>query len=136
MQEVQSIGQLPNRKRSRNPRGSSSISEMEVFSWAASAVLGSYSTQGAIDVIAIRKKSGIIDCSPFHVKLSLPSIGKVFSKTVKLRVNGQLVSVSMKLGPAGEAFFIQRTSTIKHHSEPLKCVESNTSSNVMESDSR
>lgn len=82
---------------------------MNVFEWAVNSVLGSQTLQtGAIDVVAIRRGDGRMFCSPFHVKL-----GKVSKKgekrIVKLRVNGNEIDLSMKLGPAGEAFFVQRT---------------------------
>lgn len=79
-----------------------------VIEWASS-VLGAQNIQaGAIDVIAVRHSDGSITCSPFHVKLGkIPKKGE--KKIVTLKVNGQDVSLSMKLGPAGEAFFVERT---------------------------
>ena len=72
-------------------------------------VLGSPSAQaGAIDVIAVRRADGTLSCSPFHVKLGKAS-KKGEKKIVKLKVNGKDVDLSMKLGPAGEAFFVERT---------------------------
>jgi phosphatidate phosphatase LPIN len=72
-------------------------------------VMGMPSAQaGAIDVIAVRKADGTISCSPFHVKLGKAS-KKGEKKIVKLKVNGKAVDLSMKLGPAGEAFFVERT---------------------------
>ena len=84
---------------------------MNVLEWAVCSVLGStlnspHST-GAIDVIAVRRMDGSVCCSPFHVKL-----GKVSKKgerrIVTLKVNSKDVSLSMKLGPAGEAFFVEK----------------------------
>ena len=84
---------------------------MNVIEWAVSSVLGStlhnsHST-GAIDVIAIRRADGSLCCSPFHVKLGKAS-KKGERRLVTLRVNSEDVSLSMKLGPAGEAFFVEK----------------------------
>jgi len=85
---------------------------MNVIEWAVSSVLGStlhnnsHST-GAIDVIAIRRADGSLCCSPFHVKLGKAS-KKGERRLVTLRVNNEDVSLSMKLGPAGEAFFVEK----------------------------
>jgi len=83
---------------------------MNVLEWAMSSVLGSPTTQqaGAIDVIAIRQSDGTLTCSPFHVKLGKAS-QKGERRIVKLKVNGKEVALSMKLGPAGEAFFVERS---------------------------
>lgn len=78
-----------------------------VFEWATS-VLSPHSQAGAIDVIAIRKEDGSLSCSPFHVKLGR-SARKGEKGIVKMRVNGEEVELSMKLGPAGEAFFVERS---------------------------
>lgn len=80
-----------------------------VFEWAVSSVLGSPNAQaGAIDVIAIRKQDESLSCSPFHVKLGKSS-KKGEKGIVKVKVNKQDVELSMKLGPAGEAFFVERS---------------------------
>lgn len=82
---------------------------MNVFEWAVSSVLGSPNSQsGAIDVIAVRKPDGTLSCSPFHVKLGKASKSGE-KRIVKLKVNGKDVELSMKLGPAGEAFFVERS---------------------------
>lgn len=85
---------------------------MSLFEWASSFVGGSTNTQaGAIDIIAIRRSDGSLSCSPFHVKLGkIPKKGE--KKLVSLKVNGKDVPLSMKLGPAGEAFFVERTREV------------------------
>ena len=102
---------------------------MFVVEWAASAVFKSQvpfkkttcpssyyprvcylqPTSGAIDVVAVRKADGKIECSPFHVKLINATRNRERSRVVRLKVNGLAVPVSMKVGPAGEAFFVERT---------------------------
>ena len=95
-----------------------------VLEWAVNSVLGTRVGAGAIDVVAIRGSDGkITSCSPFHVKLPASNVppsrakkkeGEAPSKrdkrVVKMKVNGREVELSMKVGSAGEAFFVQRTS--------------------------
>eukprot|EP01031_Cornospumella_fuschlensis_P030556 gene30556-36927_t len=83
---------------------------MNVFGWLgfqASATLPS----GGIDVVAIRHADSSLTCSPFHVKLG-KTCKKGEKRLVKLRVNGQEVDVCMRLGPAGEAFFLKRIKEV------------------------
>lgn len=76
---------------------------------------------GAIDVVAVKKANGTIECSPFHVKMN--NINKQTkdikssSRIVKLKINGKQVPLSMKLGRAGEAFFLERTRVITTRGE-------------------
>lgn len=88
-----------------------------------SSVLGStlhnsHST-GAIDVIAIRRADGSLCCSPFHVKLGKAS-KKGERRLVTLRVNSEDVSLSMKLGPAGEAFFVEKARDYIYSSQKME----------------
>ena len=76
-----------------------------MFGWFTSQTAGS----GAIDVVAIRDTTGNISCSPFHVKLNRARRRGDPNRIVNLAVNGKDVSLSMKLGAAGEAFFVERT---------------------------
>ena len=68
------------------------------------------STAGAIDVVAVRDSAGILSCSPFHVKLNKAAKRGDSCRIVKLTVNSKDVALSMKLGGAGEAFFVERTN--------------------------
>eukprot|EP01041_Mallomonas_annulata_P001301 gene1301-2514_t len=90
--------------------------------WAAS-VLGPQATNGAIDVVALRMADGRINSSPFHVKLSNVS-RKGENKVVKLRLNGEPIKLQMKLGRAGEAFFVERTNNdiSKRRKQKLECI--------------
>jgi len=77
-------------------------------------VLGQNSgSTGAIDMVAIRRADGTLSCTPFHVKLA-HGAKRGENKIVKLRVNGELASFHMKLGMAGEAFFVERTQERVH----------------------
>ena len=79
-------------------------------------------SSGVIDVVAIRKSNGTIECSPFHVKLNNGSRQIKDPKGSSRIVNGTPVPLSMKLGRAGEAFFLERTKVIttREHSSVNK----------------
>ncbi|TFK94213.1 LNS2-domain-containing protein [Polyporus arcularius HHB13444] len=82
---------------------------------------------GAIDVIVIRRPKHIPEhpaieppgplseeetelvCSPFHVRFGKWQVLRPQDKKVDVFVNGQLVPFSMKIGEAGEAFFVFET---------------------------
>jgi phosphatidate phosphatase LPIN len=80
-------------------------------------ILGSSSpVSGAIDVVSVRQEDGSFTCSPFHVKL--PVRAKTNGhKIVSLRVNGEVVKVAMRLGSAGEAFFLIKNEEIRSSEE-------------------
>ena len=64
---------------------------------------------GAIDVIVVQRHDGTLACSPFHVRFGKMHLLRPTEKIVQVRVNGTLVDghiVRMKLGEAGEAFFV------------------------------
>ncbi|KAI9000775.1 LNS2-domain-containing protein [Trametes punicea] len=82
---------------------------------------------GAIDVIVVRRPKDIHElppeapprqltdeetelvCSPFHVRFGKWQVLRPQDKKVDVFVNGQLVPFSMKIGEAGEAFFVFET---------------------------
>nr|VWP01801.1 DNA helicase (EC [Ganoderma boninense] len=79
---------------------------------------------GAIDVIVVRRPKDLPDsppdgtvpqltdedselvCSPFHVRFGKWQVLRPQDKKVDVFVNGRLVPFSMKIGEAGEAFFV------------------------------
>ena len=65
---------------------------------------------GAIDVIVIEQDDGTLACSPFHVRFGKFSLLRPSEKRVEFRVNGIKQNYAMKLGDAGEAFFVFETS--------------------------
>eukprot|EP01039_Chlorochromonas_danica_P000059 gene59-63_t len=86
---------------------------MNVLGWAVNLFgQNPIPASGAIDVIAVRQPDGSINCSPFHVKLGT-TCKKGDKKVVKLKVDGREVNVLMRLGPAGEAFFLKRTKMVE-----------------------
>lgn len=54
------------------------------------------------------QSDGTVKCSPFHVKFPVGRSATT-DKLVKLKINGKDSKLSMKLGSAGEAFFVERT---------------------------
>ncbi|KAH7922979.1 LNS2-domain-containing protein [Leucogyrophana mollusca] len=68
---------------------------------------------GAIDVIVIRRPTDTGDislaCSPFHVRFGKLQVLRPAEKKVNIFVNGNPIPFSMKIGDAGEAFFIFET---------------------------
>ncbi|KAJ5658829.1 uncharacterized protein N7484_002478 [Penicillium longicatenatum] len=65
---------------------------------------------GAIDVIVIEQEDGTLACSPFHVRFGKFSLLRPFEKKVEFKVNGVKQQYAMKLGEAGEAFFVFETT--------------------------
>src|SRR5271156_1379538 len=65
---------------------------------------------GAIDVIVIQQEDGSLACSPFHVRFGKFSLLRPYEKKVEFRVNNEKQDYSMKLGEAGEAFFVFETT--------------------------
>jgi phosphatidate phosphatase LPIN len=51
----------------------------------------------------------ILSCSPFHVRFGKLQVLRAGEKKVTLTVNGDTVPFSMKVGEAGEAFFVVET---------------------------
>ncbi|KAK6340287.1 hypothetical protein TWF730_002051 [Orbilia blumenaviensis] len=66
---------------------------------------------GAIDVIVIEQENGDLACSPFHVRFGKFSLLRPLEKKVEFRVNGHKTDFPMKLGEAGEAFFVFETTS-------------------------
>ncbi|KLO19940.1 LNS2-domain-containing protein [Schizopora paradoxa] len=68
---------------------------------------------GAIDVIVVRRigEGGEEElvCSPFHVRFGKWQVLRPVDKKVQVLVNGQPIPFSMKIGDAGEAFFVFET---------------------------
>ncbi|CAG8679067.1 9662_t:CDS:10 [Dentiscutata erythropus] len=64
---------------------------------------------GAIDVIVVQQPNGDLACSPFHVRFGKLSVLRPQEKKVEMTVNGKVVDFPMKIGEAGEAFFVFET---------------------------
>ncbi|KAK1805659.1 hypothetical protein P4O66_019931, partial [Electrophorus voltai] len=64
---------------------------------------------GCIDVIVVRRPDGSLHCSPFHVRFGKLGVLRSREKLVDIEVNGEPISLHMKLGDDGEAFFVEET---------------------------
>uniref|UniRef100_A0A673ZLQ0 phosphatidate phosphatase n=1 Tax=Salmo trutta TaxID=8032 RepID=A0A673ZLQ0_SALTR len=64
---------------------------------------------GCIDVIVVRQPDGTLQCSPFHVRFGKMGVLRSREKVVDIEINGEPVSLQMKLGENGEAFFVKET---------------------------
>ncbi|KAF7332372.1 Nuclear elongation and deformation protein 1 [Mycena kentingensis (nom. inval.)] len=68
---------------------------------------------GAVDIIVVSRPtdSGSIElaCSPFHVRFGKWQVLRPGDKKVKVSVNGHPIPFDMKIGEAGEAFFVFET---------------------------
>ncbi|KAL1661727.1 nuclear elongation and deformation protein 1 [Schizophyllum commune] len=68
---------------------------------------------GAIDVIVIQRPTDNGDtelvCSPFHVRFGKWQVLRPGEKKVTVAVNGHAIPYNMKIGDAGEAFFVFET---------------------------
>ncbi|KAG1152765.1 hypothetical protein G6F37_006378 [Rhizopus arrhizus] len=64
---------------------------------------------GAIDIVVVEQPDGDLACSPFHVRFGKLSVLMPQEKKVQIKVNGELVPYVMKVGEAGEAFFVFET---------------------------
>lgn len=68
---------------------------------------------GAIDVIVIQRPTDNGDtelvCSPFHVRFGKWQVLRPGDKKVNVSVNGHPIPFNMKIGEAGEAFFVFET---------------------------
>ncbi|KAM6496107.1 LNS2 (Lipin/Ned1/Smp2) domain containing protein [Amanita muscaria] len=68
---------------------------------------------GAIDVIVVQRpaKDGSTElaCSPFHVRFGKWKVLRPSDKRVNVSVNGNQIPYDMKIGEAGEAFFVFET---------------------------
>ncbi|KAI8923021.1 Lipin/Ned1/Smp2-domain-containing protein [Entophlyctis helioformis] len=61
---------------------------------------------GAIDVVVVEHETGELHCSPFHVRFGKLQLLRPSEKVVEVSVNGKPTDLEMKVGDAGEAFFV------------------------------
>ncbi|ORZ00337.1 Lipin/Ned1/Smp2-domain-containing protein [Syncephalastrum racemosum] len=64
---------------------------------------------GAIDIVVVKQQDGELACSPFHVRFGKLSLLMPSEKKVEIKVNGELIPYMMKVGEAGESFFVFET---------------------------
>lgn len=61
---------------------------------------------GAIDVVVVKQPDGTFRSSPFHVRFGKMALIKTKDLTVDIEINGKPVELHMRLGDAGEAYFV------------------------------
>ncbi|ODV62147.1 phosphatidate phosphatase PAH1 [Ascoidea rubescens DSM 1968] len=61
---------------------------------------------GAIDVVVVEQQDGELFCSPFHIRFGKFQLLRPNQKKVNFKVNDKLTNLPMKLGEAGEAYFV------------------------------
>jgi len=64
---------------------------------------------GAIDIVVVKGDDGKFYSTPFHVRFGKLQVLHSSEKTVTVAVNDRPTSLRMKLGKAGEAFFVVET---------------------------
>ena len=76
---------------------------------------------GALDVVVIRHPDGKLHASPFHVRFGKLKLLRSREKNVKIYINGAQSDIAMRLGKAGEAYFIEKGSDedTDHNSSPI-----------------
>lgn len=86
---------------------------MEKFANLVSTVSGAFdfnqaTLSGAIDIVMIQAEDGSRTSTCFHVRFGKLQLLHCREKLVDVLINGQKVQgLAMKLGPAGEAFFVE-----------------------------
>ncbi|KAK6589350.1 hypothetical protein RS030_213356 [Cryptosporidium xiaoi] len=61
---------------------------------------------GCIDIIVVPQPDGSLQSTPFHVRFGKAKLLKSREKNVSINVNGNDIPLKMKLGAAGEAYFV------------------------------
>ncbi|EGG18194.1 hypothetical protein DFA_03681 [Cavenderia fasciculata] len=71
--------------------------------------LNAATLSGAIDILVIPQPDGTLKCTPFHVRFGKLQLISSSEKVVQIYVNQKKADLQMKLGHAGEAFFVEET---------------------------
>eukprot|EP00052_Salpingoeca_macrocollata_P009319 m.73667 g.73667 ORF g.73667 m.73667 type:complete len:937 (+) comp17049_c0_seq1:285-3095(+) len=61
---------------------------------------------GAIDIVVVEQPDGSLRCSPFHVRFGKLFVFSPREKVVHIKLNGEPLDLKMKVGEAGECFFV------------------------------
>ncbi|KAL9652289.1 hypothetical protein ABK040_011948 [Willaertia magna] len=65
---------------------------------------------GAIDVVCIEQPDGTLKCTPWHVRFGRLKVMRSREKVIRIMVNGKLTELCMKIGEAGDSYFVHETS--------------------------
>lgn len=76
--------------------------------WTGALDLNQSTLSGAIDIVVVKHNDGTFVSTPFHVRFGKLQLLRAREKIVVVEVNDTIVpDVQMKLGEAGEAFFVK-----------------------------
>lgn len=70
---------------------------------------------GCIDIIVVPRADGTLHSTPFHVRFGKAKLLKSREKNVSINVNGNEIPLKMKLGAAGEAYFIHQDESLEYN---------------------
>jgi phosphatidate phosphatase PAH1 len=62
---------------------------------------------GAIDVVVVEQEDGSFRTSPFHVRFGKLGLIRARERIVDIEINGVQADLHMRLGEAGEAYFVE-----------------------------
>jgi len=65
---------------------------------------------GCVDIMVVQQRDGSLKSTPFHLRLGKLKVLKSKDKEVKVHVNGFESNLKMRLGDAGEGYFIRETN--------------------------
>ncbi|KAJ3229554.1 Lipin-3 [Chytriomyces hyalinus] len=82
--------------------------------WGDISTINPSTLSGAIDIVVVRGKDGELACSPFHVRFGKLVLLRPTEKKVIITVNEKAVDIPMKVGEAGEAFFVVELDELEH----------------------
>jgi len=82
----------------------------KIFNAVSSALdLNAATLTGAMDIIVVQHEDGTLKSSPFHVRFGKLRLLRSREKVVSVHVNGEPTSLTLTLGSAGEAYFVEET---------------------------
>ncbi|XP_066916021.1 phosphatidate phosphatase LPIN2-like [Clytia hemisphaerica] len=73
--------------------------------------INSATLTGAIDIVVVKQADGTFIGSPFHVRFGKLGVLSSTEKVVEISINDEEVDIQMKLGQAGEAFFVEKIAS-------------------------
>ena len=65
---------------------------------------------GAIDIVVVEQPDGSLKCTPWHLRFGRLKVLRSKEKVIRIMINGKLTELCMKIGEAGEAYFVHETN--------------------------
>ena len=86
---------------------------------------------GAMDIIVIKQEDGSIKSTPFHVRFGTLKIVKSKEKLISIKINGEDVSLKMKLSSSGDAYFIaDNNEKVIKNKDCINSLKKNSETNI------